>query len=90
MRTSLIKPPCAGFGVVPKLLDAAQIAKLINELKAGSSDSKQLVDLSPHRFLPDVDEAATYPSALATGIESNPLILLDGKSNSLGRSISFF
>lgn len=66
-----------GIGVAPKALDAAQTQALIDELRSGSGTSEH-VELLSHRVPPGVDEAAyvkaTYLSALAKGVETNPLI----------------
>mmetsp|Transcript_3238 Transcript_3238/g.6531 ORF Transcript_3238/g.6531 Transcript_3238/m.6531 type:complete len:979 (+) Transcript_3238:124-3060(+) len=71
-------------GVLPKPLDAAQTAQLIDEIKAagdGSSDpaaAERLVELLSHRVPPGVDEAAyvkaSYLSAVALGEEPATLI----------------
>jgi aconitate hydratase 2/2-methylisocitrate dehydratase len=69
-----------GFSVAPKPLDVAQVKSLIEELKAGSPESKTLLNLLTHRVPPGVDGGAKvkseYLSAIAKQEEPSPPNLL--------------
>ncbi|EGB08962.1 hypothetical protein AURANDRAFT_63510 [Aureococcus anophagefferens] len=65
-------------GIVPKPLDAAQCAQLVEQLKAPEDDEAFLLELLRDRVPPGVDEAAyvkaSFLAALVSGEATSPIV----------------
>jgi len=68
----------AAMGIVPRPLDPAQCASLVEELKAPTDDHAFLHNLLSERVPPGVDEAAyvkaSFLSAVVTGDAASPVV----------------
>ena len=82
--TARLPPPQAHVetrkaeGIVPKPLDAAQCAQLVEQLKAPEDDEAFLLELLRDRVPPGVDEAAyvkaSFLAALVSGEATSPVV----------------
>ena len=82
--TARLPPPQAHVetrkaeGIVPKPLDAAQCAQLVEQLKAPEDDEAFLLELLRDRVPPGVDEAAyvkaSFLAALVSGEATSPIV----------------
>ena len=58
----------AKLGLPPLPLDAEQVSTLVEQLKSGSDDSEELLELLIHRVPPGVDQAAYVKAGFLTDI----------------------